>query len=136
MSRIRSLAQQVPTTWQYALLGGLLSLPFTVASYAQTHAELSLSAVLGGGFIAGYLATRRTGDSAGVGVRAGVVGALPVLWMLVDMAGAVGGLPNPPWFALVLIGAALTVTVLGFGLGALGGAVGAGVGGWAARVVA
>ncbi|WP_197409702.1 DUF5518 domain-containing protein, partial [Haloferax profundi] len=77
-------------------------------------------------------ATRRTGESTGVGVRTGLVGALPVLWMLFDMFGTIRVLPNPLWFSAVLVGLALVVAVLAFGLAALGGAVGSRLGSWVA----
>lgn len=113
-------------------MGGLVSISFTAASYLQTGSELSLSAVLVGGFLAGYLAERRTGQSAGVGVRAGFVGALPVLWMLVDILGMIRGLTNPPWFSATLVAVALGVTMLAFALGGLGGELGARIGSRAA----
>ncbi|KAB1193609.1 hypothetical protein GJR96_09180 [Haloferax sp. MBLA0076] len=132
MFEIGPSLKRLPDAWRYALVGGLLSLPFTVASYAQTRSELSLSAVLVGGFLAGYLATRQTGESTGVGVRAGLVGALPVLWMLSDMFGTIRVLPNPVWFSAVLVAIALVVAVLAFGLAALGGMVGSRLGSWVA----
>ncbi|WP_255195939.1 DUF5518 domain-containing protein [Halorarius litoreus] len=132
MSRTVSPGRSLPDTWRYALVGGLVSIPFTAASYLETGSELSLSAVLVGGFLAGYLAECRTGTSTGVGVRAGVVGALPALWLLVDMLETVGSLSNPLWFSAALVALALAVTGLAFVLGGLGGELGAMVGSWAA----
>lgn len=124
------------TTWKYALIGGLASLPFTTLSYWQTGSELSLGAVLFGGILAGYLANRAGSESSGVGARVGIVGGLPVLWVLFDVLAATSGLAGPAWFVtgatLLTIGFTIVVAVLGFGLAALIGEVGARIGGWLA----
>lgn len=126
----------VPRLWKYALVGGVASLPLTAFSYWQTGSELSLGAVVFGGGLAGYLATRRDGESNGVGARAGIVGGLPVLWILFDILAATSWLDGPVWFVtsatLLTIGFTLVVAVLGFGLAALVGEVGARVGSWLA----
>lgn len=122
--------------WKYALLGGLASLPFTTLSYWQTGSELSFGAVLFGGLLAGYLCDRAGGESTGVGIRVGVIGGLPVLWVLFDILTATKGLSGPAWFVtsgtVLTIGVSLAFAVLGFGLAALIGEIGARVGGWLA----
>jgi len=124
-------------TWRYALLGGVLSMPVTVASYWQTGSELSFAAVLLGGLIAAYLSERRMGTSAGVGRRAGLVGGLPVLWVLADILGAASALSGPAWFTAagtVLTGLMLVgFGALCFGISAVVGTLGGMVGAWLAR---
>ena len=124
------------TTWRHALVGGLASLPFTTLSYWQTGSELSLGPVLFGGVLAGYLAKRAGSGCTGVGTRAGIVGGLPVLWVLFDVLAATSGLAGPTWFVtgatLLTIGFTIVVGVLGFGIAALVGEVGARIGGWLA----
>jgi len=126
----------VPPRWIYGLIGGLVSLPFTVIGYWQTGSELSLAPVVGGGLLAGYLARRRTGESRGVGIRAGLVGGLPVAWMLFDVLAATSGLAGPPWFVvggtLLTIGFVVVLGVFGFGLAAVFGGGGAKLGNWLA----
>jgi hypothetical protein len=130
------LTDRLDDTWKHALVGGLASIPLTTAGYWQSGSELSLSPVFLGGVLAGYLASRETGSARGVGIRAGLVGGLPSLWIVADVFGAASGLAGPPWF--VTAGLILTVAfVAGFVLLALGfsafvGEIGARVGDWAA----
>ncbi|WP_435348560.1 DUF5518 domain-containing protein [Haloarchaeobius sp. HRN-SO-5] len=118
--------------WKYALVGGLASIPFTATSYWQSGSEISLTPVLFGGLLAGYLAKRRVGDGRGVGARTGLLGGLPVLWMLIDILPVVIGMPNPRWFTVVGVGVAFGITLVGFGLAALIGELGGRIGGWLA----
>lgn len=122
--------------WRYALVGGVVSLPFTALSYLETGSELSLTPVLFGGLLAGYLARRRTGSIDGVGIRAGLVGGLPALAMLAEVVAAASALAGPRWFvaagSLLTLGAVITAATLAFGLSAALGAVGARIGGWLA----
>jgi uncharacterized membrane protein YeaQ/YmgE (transglycosylase-associated protein family) len=97
--------------------------------------ELSFNMVFTGGLIAGFLAKTRVTDANGAsaGLRAGIVGAVPGLWFLVDVFAAATVLSGPPWFrtaAIVLVVG--TTAVVFFGLGALVGLLGARVGGWLA----
>lgn len=111
--------------WRYALICGMLSLPFTALSYWQTGSELSLSPVFLGGVLAGYLMTRRTGTGRGVGARVGLVGGLPVLWVLFDILQAASVLAGPSWFVASATILTIVVTVVfGFGLAALIGELG------------
>ncbi len=86
-----------------------------------------------GGLLAGYLAKRRTGSSDGVGVRTGLLGGLPMIWLLVDVLGAASALGGPSWFVAVglvfTVGILTAITVVGFGLTTLAGAVSGRVGG-------
>ncbi len=119
-------------TWKFALIGGLASLPFTAISYWQTGSKLSLSPVLFGGLLAGYLAKRKTGESSGVGIRTGLVGGLPLVWMLFDVLMATSGLSGPSWFVagatVLTIGVLIGVAVVGFGIAGLIAEVGVRVG--------
>jgi len=136
VTRIGPLPDELTETWRYALLGGLASIPFTAFGYWQTGSELSLAPVFFGGTLAGFLAERKTGTNSGVGVRAGLVGGLPAVWLLVDILAVSSGLVGPSWFVasglVLLVGVVAVVGVLAFGLSALVGAVGARVGGWIA----
>lgn len=120
------------TQWKYALLGGLASLPFTTLSYWQTGSELSLGAVVVGGILAGLLVTRAGVESTGVGMQVGIIGGLPVLWVLVDVLAATSGLAGPVWFVagatLLTIGFALGLALLGFAIAGLLGEVGVRIG--------
>lgn len=134
MFRIGPSLDSLSDRWRYALLGGLLSIPFTTAGYWQIRSELSLSAVLFGGLLAGYLAKRKTGSATGVGARAGLIGGVPVLWILADIVAATPGLGGPAWFiaagTLLVVGSGIVFTILGLGLAALVGNVGARIGAW------
>ena len=136
MSETGPPPQHGETQWKYALIGGLASLPFTTLSYWQSGSELSLGAVLFGGILAGYLAVQAGGELSGVGPRVGLVGGLPVLWVLFDVLAATSGLAGPAWFVtsatLLTVGVTVVVAVLGFGIAALIGEVGARIGGWLA----
>jgi hypothetical protein len=129
----------VSSTWKYALLGGLASLPFTAVSYWQTGSELSLSPVIFGGLLAGYFAKRKTGTGSGVGFRAGLIGALPAIWILFDILGATVGLSGPLWFRAV--GTILTASMgvlfvlLGFGFAGIIGGIGGRIGSWIAGFI-
>ena len=128
--------QHGTTPWKYALISGVASLPFTTCSYWQTGSELSLGAVLFGGILAGYLTRRAGGGVSGVGIRVGIVGGLPVLWVVFDVLAATGGLAGPTWFVtsatLIAIGFTIVVAVLGLGISALIGEVGTRIGSWVA----
>ncbi|MFB6122347.1 MAG: DUF5518 domain-containing protein [Haloferacaceae archaeon] len=129
MTRIGPLP--VTDTWKYALAGGLASLPWTTLLYWQSADRLSLAPVLFGGVVAGYLCES---NHRRVGVRAGVVGALPTLWLLVDLLAATTAATGPAWFRVAAVGlgvgAAVTAGVVAFGLSALLGVVGATAGNW------
>lgn len=127
----------VTETWTYALIGGVASLPFTVGSYwlSGMGSEISLNMVFFGGLVAGYLASAAAteADLSHVGFRAGVVGGLPGLWLLVDLLEAAVTWGSPLWFRIV----AISLLVVGFTTALLGfagivGFLGSKVGGWLA----
>ncbi|MFC7203297.1 DUF5518 domain-containing protein [Haloferax namakaokahaiae] len=124
--------RELSDTWTFALLGGVASIPFTTLSYIETGSEMSLSAVLVAGLLAGYLAQRTTGTSDGVGIRVGLVGGLPVVLVIADILAAASGLGGPTWFVVAgylgMVGVVLLVATLGFGLSALVGKIGAKIG--------
>lgn len=136
MARIGPLRVDSINQWKYGLLGGLVSIPVTSASHWQTGSEMSFSAVLLGGPPAGYLAKRKAGTSSGVGVRAGLVGALPVLWVVYDVSVAASALSGPTWFVASGLGLTVSIVVViaifSFGLSAVVGAIGERIGSWLA----
>lgn len=120
-------------SWKYALIGGLLALPFTALEVWRSPESITLEMVVVGSLLAGYLIKRRGGNSTATGLRAGLIGGFPALWILPEMLLALADIPNPPWFQAVSI-----VMTLAFGgvvvlllatLGALAGRVG----GWLAE---
>lgn len=137
MAEIGHSTRNTSQVWTYGFLGGLVSLPVTAVSYWRTGSEVSLTPVILGGIAAGYLATRRTGESSGVGVRAGLIGGFPVIWMLFDILTAMSELAGPAWFVtgatLLTIGFIVVFAVVGFGMSALLGEAGAKVGSWLAE---
>jgi hypothetical protein len=136
--RPRLFAQRTDDTWTYALLGGLASVPLTVSLYVLSDAgsEISLNAVVLGGFLAGYLVRSASADAdpGPVGVRAGVVGGVPtVVWGLSEVAGSAAAVAGPVPFRVAAVGMVLfTITTVVLTFAGLGGYVGARVGGWLA----
>jgi hypothetical protein len=128
----------VTETWKYALVGGIASIPLTIGLYWQSGmgSEFSLNMVFFGGLFAGYLvsAAATETDGSSVGFRAGVVGGLPGLWLLVDLLEAAVAWSSPLWFRVV----ATSTLAVGFATILLAfagfvGFLGAKVGGWLAR---
>ncbi|WP_126662825.1 DUF5518 domain-containing protein [Haloterrigena salifodinae] len=89
-------------SWRYAIVGGLASLPFTTVTYWQTGSEIGLLPVVFGGLVAGYLYEGPSAVRSRVGFRAGLIGLLPALWMLVDIL----------WFVHVELGGPVVSRVL------------------------
>ena len=131
------MSPTLPEPWRYALLGGLLALPVTTYLYWQSGDELSVGPVLLGGLIAGYLYDGDGAERRRVGVRTGLIGGLPALWMLADALAVVLGVDGPAWFRAAAGGMGvltmLLFTLLAFGLAAVAGVVGAVVGDWLSR---
>jgi hypothetical protein len=122
-------SRQIPQQWQYALLGGLGSVPFTLGGYLWSGSTVSFLPLLFGAILAGYLANRGAGTVHGVGLRTGLVGGVPVLVVAyADVVGVALGMNWPTWF--LPVGLAL---LAGFVLG-LGSALAAGVGAVGARL--
>ncbi|MFC7250930.1 DUF5518 domain-containing protein [Halomicroarcula sp. GCM10025324] len=121
------------------MFGGVASIPVTVWLYLQSSPEneFSLSAVFLGGLLAGYLVstTATETDVIDVGFRAGVIGALPVLWILVDFLEAATVLGGPLWFQVIAVSmVVLLVTSVILGVAGFIGLLGAKVGGWLAKM--
>ncbi|MCO8265080.1 DUF5518 domain-containing protein [Haloferax sp. AB510] len=117
---------------RYSLVGGLVAAVFVSWSYLDGRSAMSLTAVFFAGLVVGAVAKRRHGTATGVGVRTGLVGGLPILWVLFDVLAFATGLSGPTWFVvagwLMVLGGVATVGLLGFGLSALLGEAGARVG--------
>ncbi|MFB6103411.1 MAG: DUF5518 domain-containing protein [Haloplanus sp.] len=79
----------------------------------------------------------REGDTERAGVRAGLIGAVPLLWFLSELLTAASGAAGPVWFRFVAvglgIGTILVAALFGFGLAALLGALGATMGDWVSK---
>lgn len=136
--RIGPLPPQVTATWKYSLIGGGASLPFTIGLYwlSGMGSEFSLNMMFFGGLLAGYLASAASTETDGssVGFRAGVVGGLPGLWLVVDLLEAAIAWSSPLWFRVVavwMLTVGFTTVLLGFA--GLVGLLGARVGGWLAK---
>jgi hypothetical protein len=120
-------------TWTYALVGGLLALPFITLEVWRSPENITLGAVLVGSVFAGYLIKRRGGNSTATGLRAGVIGGIPVLWALTELLRAISNIPNPPWFQAVSVGMTLAFGGLILVMVALSGALAGRFGGWLAE---
>lgn len=126
-------------TWRCALVGGIVSIPLTVGLYwlSGMGSELSLNMAFVGGVLAGYLAASRTADTDGLGagLRAGAIGALPGLWLVVDAVLFTGTGTSPLWFRVVGGGTVILLfTTALFVLGAVAGVLGGAVGRWLAEL--
>jgi len=126
-------------TWRYALVGGLVALPGTAYLLWQSGSELSLGPVLFGGLVAGYLHAGDASARRSVGVRVGLIGALPALWMVGDVLATASSAGGPAWFRAVAVGTGigtmLVFTLLAVGLAAVVGVVGAAIGDWLSRKI-
>ncbi|RDZ62133.1 hypothetical protein C5B90_17385 [Haloferax sp. Atlit-12N] len=123
---------ELPWRRRYSLVGGLVAAAFVSWSYLDGRSAMSLTAVFFAGLVVGAVAKRRHGTATGVGVQTGLVGGLPILWVLFDVLAFATGLSGPTWFVgagwLMALGGVATVGLLGFGLSALLGGAGAKVG--------
>jgi hypothetical protein len=119
-------------TWTYALVGGLLALPFTALAAWRSPENVTLGMVVVGSALAGYLVKRRGGNSTATGLRAALVGGFPAIWPLSELVWAVPAIPNPLWFQAV--GVAMILGAGGFLLAvvAVFGALAGRFGGWLA----
>ena len=117
--------------WKYAIVGGLLALPFTIAAALQTPTELSVGPVFGAGLVAGYLYDGRRSERSSVGARAGAISALPPLWLVVDAVPfVVLETASPLWFRAISIVFAIGIVALAVAFAAAIATVGARVGDW------
>lgn len=117
---------------RYGLLGGLVSLPLLLLSSWQSGTEYSLSAVLLGGVVAGYLYHGGRKESQRAGLLAGTVGGLPLVWVFRDVLLAVFTVPNPAWFRVVGLVMMVGVVAFAVGLAAVAGMLGGMIGNWIA----
>ena len=122
-------------SWKYALIGGVISIPFTVLVHAKTGSGIEFSSgtmVLGGG-IAGYLAKRNSARVGTTGALAGAIGGLPLLrWWSTTFQYILFSF-IPLWPDAVLEVAYLSMMGLVIFLGSvLAGWIGGRLGGWVA----
>lgn len=131
MARIGPL--QLTESWKYALIGGLLALPFTALEVWRSPENIVLEMFVVGSVLAGYLVKRRGGNSTVTGLRAALIGGFPALWILPEMLSMITNIPNPLWFQAVSIGMALAFGGLALALLAVLGALAGRFGGWVAE---
>lgn len=131
MARIGPL--QLTESWKYALIGGLLALPFTALEVWRSPENIVLEMFVVGSVLAGYLVKRRGGNSTVTGLRAALIGGFPALWILPEMLSMIANIPNPLWFQAVSIGMALAFGGLALALLAVLGALAGRFGGWVAE---
>jgi hypothetical protein len=129
--RIGSL--QLTETWTYALVGGLLALPFTALEVWRSPENITLNAVVVGSVLAGYLIKRRGGNSTATGIRTALIGGIPALWALTELLRSISNVPNPSWFQAVSVGMALAFGGLMVVVVAVFGALAGRFGGWLAE---
>lgn len=132
MSFRKSIPVLSDETWKYAIIIGLASTPFTTIRYWRSLNGYShpVVPVLFAGLLGGALAHRREMDERRLGVRIGVVGALPALWPVLDLLVFIFGLTQPRWFRVIQIMLLVVFIVLLAGLFGLVGMVGAILGNW------
>ncbi|MFC7029284.1 DUF5518 domain-containing protein [Halomicroarcula sp. GCM10025324] len=128
-----SLQLDISKTWKYALIGGLLALPFTAFDAWQSPENITLEMVLVGSALAGYLVKRQGGNSTATGFRAALVGSLPSLWGLGEFILTVPTIANPLWFQAVSIAMILVVGVVLIAIVAVFGGLAGRFGGWLAE---
>jgi hypothetical protein len=121
-------------TWRYALVAGLASVPVTLALNRQDPSGTwNVTGVALAALVAGYLVKRRGLGGGQVGFRAGVVGAVPVLWSVADTVPFVLGLAQPEWFTALQLGLVILSVPLLVGFVAATGALAGMLGGWLAE---
>jgi len=128
-----SLQLDILETWKYALIGGLVALPFTALDAWQSTESVTLEMVLLGSALAGYLVKRQGGNSTATGFRAALVGSLPSLWGLGEFILSVPTITNPLWFQAVSIAMILVVGGVLLAIVAAFGGLAGRIGGWLAE---
>ncbi|MFC3959388.1 DUF5518 domain-containing protein [Halovivax cerinus] len=127
------IVTDIELNWRYSLPGGVLAATVVALSYAESNSKMSLGAVFFVGIIVGFLSKREYGSSKGTGALTGLIGAVPVVWILAQILTATSGLSGPAWFVaagtITTVLYTLGVGMLGFALSALVGEVGARIGG-------
>ncbi|WP_202935030.1 DUF5518 domain-containing protein [Halorussus amylolyticus] len=129
MKNRANIRSSVTEKWRYSVPGGILAAVFVALSYSDDGSTVSLGAVFFVGILVGVLSKRHYGTSKGTGVLTGLVGAVPVVWMLGQMLTDVSGLSGPAWFTATATIMTLFVVAFGFALSAVVGEVGARIGG-------
>jgi hypothetical protein len=124
---------QLTEMWKYALIGGLLAVPFTALEAWRSPENMAPGMVAFGSVLAGYLIKRRGGNSTATGLRAALVGGLPLLWALGDLLWSVPNIPNPLWFQAVGVGMMLAFGGVMLAVVAVFGAFAGRFGGWLAE---
>ncbi|MDS0284515.1 DUF5518 domain-containing protein [Haloarcula onubensis] len=127
------LQLNIPKTWKFALLGGLLAFPFTAFEAWQSPENIMLEMVLVGSALAGYFVKRHGGNSTATGVRAALVGGLPSLWVLGELLLTIPTISNPLWFGVVSVAMVLVLGVVLMGIVAVFGGLAGRFGGWLAE---
>lgn len=135
VSPVTPLLQRVRSpTWQYALLGGLASVPLTLALVLRSPVTgWDASGIALCALAAGYLAKRRGLNSTAVGLRAGAIGAFPILLSAVDLVPFALGLAQPVWFTAVQLGLVPGLVGVVVGVTASFGGIAGRLGGWLAQ---
>lgn len=124
---------QLNDVWEFALIGGLLAVPFTAFEAWQSPENMKIGMVLFGSVLAGYLIKRHGGNSTETGLRAALIGGLPLLWALGDLLWSVANIPNPLWFQAASVGMTLAFGGIMLAVVATFGAFAGRVGGWLAE---
>lgn len=127
--RFRSLPAD--ERWRVAIICGLLALPLTTLSYWKTGSEIGLWPIVFGGVLAGYWFEGPAVERSRVGVRAGLVGALPTVWLLGDLLWFIHVELGGPAMSRLLQSAVAVAGVAGILVIAVVAAmIGARIGGW------
>lgn len=133
-----SLRRRFDSVWKYALVGGLASIPLTVAlsTWTSSNVQLSANGVFLGAVLAGYLAANASRRAANAGILAGLIVGVPAtVWAV----GWLLGLPDGPilvWSNLLAEIAFLTLATLALVVfSMLIGGIGGFVGGWLSKKI-
>jgi len=123
-------------TWQYALVGGVVSMPLTLAAYWSSGASdyFSISTVVVGGLIAGFLARRYSADVSAASLRAGVIGGLAgYVWIAPAILTSAESFAEAWSFAPAAAPLFVIFSAAVVGIAAVPGLVGGLVGAWVCR---
>lgn len=118
-------------TVQYAVIGGLFSIPLIVGSNWLIGVEnhFSTTTLVFGGLLAGYLASGNDADATMAGVGAGAIGGVPgYIWIFPQMIRTATSWSSTVATIGLLAFMAIAVTAISTLTGGIGGAVG----GWIA----
>lgn len=133
MSRTGPSTGTLSREWQYALVGGVISMPLTLAAYWQTGGgdEFSFNMVLVGGLVAGFLARRYGADPGDASIRAGVVGGLAgYVWIAPTMYESAASFSQAGGIGPVVVVLFVVFSAVVLGIAALVGLLGGAIGSW------